>query len=91
MPKDEKGQKVCPNRHQNLSLLLYSVVWAQKWANPSTEYGKNIQKQTVLWHLPERGSMDFFRKVWDNVLSILKKNEIGTLCHSKHKNKVQMD
>ena len=39
MPKDEKGQKVCPNRHQNLSLLLYSVVWAQKWANPSTEYG----------------------------------------------------
>ena len=68
-----------------------NVVWAPKWANPSTEYGKKIQKQTVLWHLPERGSMDLFSKVWDNVLSILKKNEIGTLCHSKHKNKFQID
>ena len=24
------------------------------------DYGKKIQKETVLWHLPEGGSMGFF-------------------------------
>lgn len=56
MPNDEKGQKVCPADTKT----YYYVVWAQKWANTSMEYGKKIQKQTVLRHLPERGSMDFF-------------------------------
>ena len=60
MPKDEKGQKVCPADTKTYYYYKDNVVWAQRWANTSMDYGKKIQKETVLWHLPEGGSMGFF-------------------------------
>ena len=77
------------NKAKNLALtdtkIYYkdNVVWAQKWANTQMEYNREHRNRPCLygniihnkgeWQSPERGSMDFFSKVWDNLLSILKK------------------